>query len=402
MKELLKQLWAAQSRVERPSGGDADTVYMHGVITDETLQAEYLKYFNDKRTISVTSVLKQLGEITASTVRLHINSPGGNYFEGVAIRDALMADGRPMVATGAGMVGSAATLPFLAAQERELSDGGLIFVHEPSTFVFAHGTANELEKEVGKLVRSLRSMSNTVASIYSSATDGKVSVKRFLEYMEKETMFTPQEALDLGLIQRVITPENDAEKSQATPTTKEVDVDKATMAKALGLPEDVSDADLEAAAVAMKQRDDASQAAAQEASVESAFDAAMSVPMAQGKITPAGVEQLKRDYLAAENKEAFLSVQKATFAALTPNSSFNTQANGSGEDPTGTAGDPATEGEEPNDLVARVQARIDKHTKAGMSVTQAMNAARAENRDEFDQFRFTDVTVKDFHAKGAF
>lgn len=395
MKELLKQLWAAQSRVERPDGGDADTVYMHGVITNETLQEEYLKYFNDKRTISVASVLKQLGEVSADTVRLHINSPGGNYFEGVAIRDALMADGRPLIATGAGLVGSAATLPFLAANERELSDGGLIFVHEPSTFFFAHGTADELEREVSKLTRSLRAMSNTVASIYSSVTAGKVSAKRFLEYMEAETMFTPQEALDLGLIQRVITPESE-------PTTKEVDVDKATMAKALGLPDDVSDADLEAAVVAMKQRDDAAQAAQAQATVESAFDAAMAVPLAQGKITPAGVEQLKKDYLAAENKDAFLSVQKATLAALAPNSSFNTQANGSGKDPTGEQGDPALEGDEPEDLVARVQARIDKHTQAGMTVTQAMNAARAENRDEFDQFRFTDVTVKDFHAKGAY
>ena len=395
MKELLKQLWAAQSRVERPDGGDADTVYMHGVITDETDQEQYLKYFNDKRTISVASVLKQLGEITANTVRLHINSPGGNYFEGVAIRDALMADGRPLLATGAGMVGSAATLPFLAAAERELSDGGLIFVHEPSTFVFAHGTADELEKEIAKLTRSLRAMSNTVANIYSSATAGKVSAKRFLEYMEAETMFTPQEALDLGLIQRVITPESE-------PTTKEGDVDKATMAKALGLPEDVSDADLEAAVVAMKQRDDAAQTAQQQATVESAFDAAMAVPVAQGKITPAGVEQLKKDYLAAENKEVFLSVQKATLAALAPNASFNTQAKGSGKDPTSEPGDPSNEGDEPQDLVARVQACIDKHTKAGMTVTQAMNAARAENREEFDQFRFTDVTVKDFHAKGGF
>ena len=134
MKELLRQLWAAQSRVKRPEGGDADTVYMHGVITDETNQDQYLKYFNEKRTISVASVLKQLGEITAHTVRLHINSPGGNYFEGVAIRDALMADGRPMVATGAGMVGSAATLPFLSAGERELSDGGLSSYMSPRRF----------------------------------------------------------------------------------------------------------------------------------------------------------------------------------------------------------------------------------------------------------------------------
>ena len=152
----------------------------------------------------------------------------------------------------------------------------------------------------------------------------------------------------------------------------------------------------------MKQRDDATQAAQQQATVESAFDAAMSVPMAQGKITPAGVEQLKRDYMAAENKEAFLSVQKATLAALAPNSSFNTQANGSGKDPTGQPGDPDKEGQEPDDLIARVQARIDKQPQAGMTATQAMNAARAENRDEFDQFRFTDVTVKDFHAKGVF
>lgn len=401
MNELIRSLWATQSRIERPAGGASDTVYMHGVITDEDRQEEYLRWYKEKRTISVASVLKQLGEVTASTVRLHVNSPGGNYFEGAAIRDALMADGRSMVAVGAGMVGSAATLPFLAASSRELSDGGLIFIHHPETIALFMGTAALIEKESNKLVRSLTAMANTAASIYSTATQGKVSAKRFLEYMDVETMFTPQEALDLGLVQRVITPESGGEQSQPTPTAKEVDVDKATMAKALGLPDDVSDADLEAAVIAMKQRDDAAQAVLSQQSAESVFDAAMAVPLAQGKITPAGVDELRKAYMAAENKDAMLSVQQATLAALAPNASFNTQAKGSGHDPTGQPGDPDKEGNEPEDLVARVQARIDKHKKAGMSVVQAMNAARAENREEFDQFRFSDTTVKDFHAKGA-
>ena len=394
MSELLKQLWAAQNRVERPQGGAADTVYMHGVITDEDKQEDYLKFFNEKRTISLASVLKQLAQVQKDPVRLHINSPGGSYFEGVAIRDALMADGRPMVSVGGGMVGSAATLPFLAAESRELSDGGLLFVHEPSTFLLAMGTADQIDKEAQSTVRSLRAMRNTVAQLYASSTHNKTSTARFLEYMEAETMFTPQEALDVGLIHRVISPE------KKTPTAKEVDVDKATMAKALGLPEDVSDADLEAAFIAMKQRDDAAQLAQAQAKVETAFDAAMSVPLSQGKITPAVVEKLKEDYLAAENKEAFLSVQKATLAALAPNSAFNTHVKGSGEDPTGKAGDPEHSGDEPTDLVARVQARIDKHQKAGMTVTQAMIAARDENKDEFNLFRFTDTTTKEFFGSG--
>ena len=54
MNELLKRLWAAQSRAERPPGGELDTVYMHGIITDETTQDEYRRYFNDDRTISVS------------------------------------------------------------------------------------------------------------------------------------------------------------------------------------------------------------------------------------------------------------------------------------------------------------------------------------------------------------
>lgn len=393
MNELLRQLWAAQNRIERPAGGDASTVYMHGVIADETLQEEYLKYFDDKRTISAASVLKQLGEVSSETVLLHINSPGGSYFEGAAIRDVLMADGRSMVSIGAGMVGSAATLPFLAANTRQLSDGGLFFVHEPSSFVAAFGMADELEKEVGVVSRGLRAITNATAALYSSATGGKVSAKRFLDYMEKETMFTPQEALDLGLVHQVITPESE-------PTAKEVDVDKATMARAMGLPEDVSDADLEEAVKAMKSRDDASQKHRAEQSAESVFDAAMAVPLAQGKITPAGVEQLKRDYLAAENKEAFLSVQKATLQALSPNSSFNATTLGSGSDPTGQQGDPDTPAGAEDDVVKRVQARIDAHQKAGMSVLQSMNAARAENPTEFDQYRYTDISVKEFHTKG--
>ena len=395
MNEWLKRLWATQARIERPQGGAGDTVYMHGVITDEDRQEQYLKYYNEKRTISVASVLKQLGEIPANEVRLHINSPGGSYFEGVAIRDALVADGRPMVSMGAGMVGSAATLPFLAAGRRQLSDGGLIFIHEPSCVLLTLGTADQIEKESQKTVRSLRAMRNTVSQLYALSTNNKTSAKRFLEYMEAETMFTPQEALDVGLVHEVISPN----KPEAV-TSKEVDVDKATMIKVLGLPDDVSDADLEACVVAMKQRDDAAQAATAQGEVESEFDAAMAVPLAQGKITPSVVERLKSDYMAAENKEVFLSVQKATLEALAPNSAFNAKAAGSGEDPTGKEGDPETKEDEPKDLVARVQARIDGHVKEGMTVTQAMIAARNENKDEFNLSRFSDTTTKHFFSSG--
>ena len=278
MNELLKRLWAAQSRAERPPGGELDTVYMHGIITDETTQDEYRRYFNDDRTISVISVLKQLSEIRGDTVRLNINSPGGNYFEGAAIRDTLLADGRELVAVGAGMVGSAATLPFFAAGRRELADGGMIMIHQPASGVYEMGTADEIEKAAMAVVRGLRAMSVTVAQIYSTATGGKTKAKRFGELMTAETMFSPQEALELGLVQSVITPNQ--------PTNKEGDMEKTKLIATLGLPDDVSDEDLETAVAAMKQRDDQAQANQQTNDATAAFDTAMSVPLAQGKVTP--------------------------------------------------------------------------------------------------------------------
>ena len=394
MNELLKRLWAAQSRAERPPGGEIDTVYMHGIITDETTQDDYRRYFNDDRTISVISVLKQLSEISGDTVRLNINSPGGNYFEGAAIRDTLLADGRELVAVGAGMVGSAATLPFFAAGRRELADGGMIMIHQPASGVYEMGTADEIEKAAMAVVRGLRAMSVTVAQIYSTATGGKTKAKRFGELMTAETMFSPQEALELGLVQSVITPNQ--------PTNKEGDMEKTKLIATLGLPDDVSDEDLETAVAAMKQRDDQAQSNQQTNDATAAFDTAMSVPLSQGKVTPTTVETLRGQYDKAENQEAFLAVQKATLQALPVNSAFPAKPAGSGLDPTGGDGDPENKGDEGGEdgVIVRVQARVDKHTKAGMSVTQAMIAAKNENPEEFEKFRNTGVDAKEFARKG--
>ena len=240
-------------------------------------------------------------------------------------------------------------------------------------------------------------MSVTVAQIYSTATGGKTKAKRFGELMTAETMFSPQEALELGLVQSVITPNQ--------PTNKEGDMEKTKLIATLGLPDDVSDEDLETAVAAMKQRDDQAQANQQTNDATAAFDTAMSVPLAQGKVTPATVETLRGQYDKAEDQPAFLAVQKATLQALPVNSGFSAKPAGSGLDPTGGDGDPENKGGEGGEggedgLIVRVQARVDKHTKAGMSVTQAMIAAKNENPTEFEKFRNTGVDAKEFARKG--
>ena len=144
-------------------------------------------------------------------------------------------------------------------------------------------------------------------------------------------------------------------------------MEKTKLIATLGLPDDVSDEDLETAVAAMKQRDDQAQSNQQTNDATAAFDTAMSVPLSQGKVTPTTVETLRGQYDKAENQEAFLAVQKATLQALPVNSAFPAKPAGSGLDPTGGDGDPENKGDEGGEdgVIVRVQARVDKHTKAG-------------------------------------
>lgn len=140
------------------------------------------------------------------TVHMHINSPGGDVFEARAMAAAVVAYPGKVVSHIDGMCASAATYLALAANEVQMTDGGLLMVHE--SWTMAYGNKGELRETAALLEK----IDGTIASDYQRRTGA--SLDQVVAWMDATTWFTAQEALEAKFIDG-ITPNTKREAAQA-------------------------------------------------------------------------------------------------------------------------------------------------------------------------------------------
>ena len=143
--------------------------------------------------LSVIEAINQAGDV--QTLNIHINSPGGDVFEGRAIMAAISAFRGKTIAKIDSLCASAATSIALACNEIEMSEGAFFMIHNASGMAWGdktalRETANVLEKIEGAIVND-----------YTSRT-GKPE-QEIRDKMQAETWFTAQEALEYGFIDSI-------------------------------------------------------------------------------------------------------------------------------------------------------------------------------------------------------
>lgn len=143
--------------------------------------------------LDVIAAIDQIGE--AQTLNVHINSPGGDVFEGRAIMAALSRFKGKTVAHIDSLCASAATSIALACNEVVMSEGAFFMIHNATGMAsgdktYLRDTADLLEKIEGAIVAD-----------YVNKT-GKESAE-IVAMMEAETWFDAKEALANGFIDRI-------------------------------------------------------------------------------------------------------------------------------------------------------------------------------------------------------
>lgn len=146
----------------------------------------------------VAAALRQIG---AKPVTLQINSPGGDYFEGVAIYNLLRQHPQPITAQVLGVAASAASLMLMAAGRIEVARNAEIMIHEP--WMIAMGPAEAM----AQAERVLRQLTLSAADTYAARTGQPVD--HVLAMMAEETFMRSDLALDLGFADALL--ERDAE-----------------------------------------------------------------------------------------------------------------------------------------------------------------------------------------------
>lgn len=128
-------------------------------------------------------------------IRLHINSPGGDVFDGIAILNALRAHDAKVVAIVDGIAASAASFIAVGVDEVVMARNSELMIHD------AWGLCVGNAADMAEMAEMLDHISDNIASIYADRAGGTTADWRAA--MQTETWYSADEAVAAGLADRV-------------------------------------------------------------------------------------------------------------------------------------------------------------------------------------------------------
>lgn len=151
--------------------------------------------FIDPWGVSAVDIVQALQAIGPGDVLVHVNSPGGDVFEGIAIYNNLKAHPGNVTVRVEGVAASAASFIAMAGATIEVDPNAMIMIHDAAGMEF--GNAAILHKFADLLDRT----STNLANIYAARTGRPADEMRAA--MLEETWYVGQEGVDAGLADTV-------------------------------------------------------------------------------------------------------------------------------------------------------------------------------------------------------
>lgn len=139
---------------------------------------------------------RELSEITASKLKVRINSYGGEVSQGLGIYNLLKSFKGEVTTINDGFACSAAATIFMAGKQRIMPKSSLLMIHNALTY--ASGDANQLRK----IAEILDKVTEPSVQIYFE--NSNLSEKDIRKKMDDETWITAEEALEYGFATQVI------------------------------------------------------------------------------------------------------------------------------------------------------------------------------------------------------
>lgn len=145
-------------------------------------------YESDMSAYRLSRILDELEDVDEIVV--NINSYGGEVSEGLAIYNSLKNSPAKVVTRCVGFACSAASVIFMAGEEREMCDASLLMIH--NAWWYTSGNAEELRKQADDLDII------TSASKQAYLSHVNIDEEKLTELMDAETWIKPSEAVEMG------------------------------------------------------------------------------------------------------------------------------------------------------------------------------------------------------------
>lgn len=145
--------------------------------------------------VTASDFVRELAAVTADTIDLHINSPGGDVFDGIAIYNAIRNHPATVTSFVDGLAASAASFIAMAGDVVVVARNATMMIHD------GHGICVGNATDMRELANLLDQTSDNIASIYAERAGGTVSEWRAA--MREVTWYSAQGAVDAGLADEV-------------------------------------------------------------------------------------------------------------------------------------------------------------------------------------------------------
>jgi len=172
--------WNAKVRAAHE--GEDNVISIYDVIGEDWWTGEGI---TSKR---IAAALRAIG---GKDVVVNINSPGGDFFEGIAIYNLLREHPHKVTVKVMGLAASAASVVAMAGDEVQISEVGFIMVH--NAWAVAVGNRHDMRGAAD----TLEPFDDAMAGLY--ATRAGVEKKKAAGWMDRETWFNGPQAIDAGL-----------------------------------------------------------------------------------------------------------------------------------------------------------------------------------------------------------
>ncbi len=212
----IKSRWQPDIHAAVANSDDAATINIYDVVGEDW-------WTGDGMTAKiVNSVLRKN---KGQPITVNINSPGGDFFEGVAIYNLLKEHDGEITVRVIGMAASAASVIAMAGDEIKVAESGFIMIH--NAWHVCVGNKHDMQERADTLGKFDESMH----SVYSKKTG--LDIETITQMMDDETWIGGSEAVEKGFATSLLDSDNievDSDEGNAyNASLKRVD---AAMAKA--------------------------------------------------------------------------------------------------------------------------------------------------------------------------
>ena len=151
---------------------------------------------NDNLANIVISELLYLDNLSSEDIYLYINSPGGSITAGLSIYDTMNFINSNVCTIGIGMCASMAAFLLSSGSIRYALPNTEVMIHQP--LGGAQGQATDIKIAAERIIKLKEKLNKILAK------NTKQTIKKIYEDTERDNFLSAEEALNYGLIDKII------------------------------------------------------------------------------------------------------------------------------------------------------------------------------------------------------